>query len=290
MLEKDSRTNRAAQIGQKDKGNSSLPVKRTLGSVFVNSTLIATLMMAQSIFGLVYRNLTYPTNELILAFVPNDVVNLLIGLPILLISMWLTSRSKLLGLLFWPGALFYVLYNYFIYVFAMPLNVAFLINLILVTMSAYALVDLVARIDGEAVHQRLSGAVPERLAGIILIGLGLLFLLRVVGIFIGAIFNQTSIPETELALNISDFLISPAPIIGGVLLWRRKSFGYVTGLGLLFQQSMLFIGLIAVLVLQPFIIDVPIAIVDVIVVAIMGLVCFIPFVLFTRGVLSKDNS
>jgi len=49
------------------------------------------------------------------------------------------------------------------------------------------------------------------------------------------------IAETELALHISDFLITPAWIIGGVLLWRRKEFGYVIGLGLLFQASMLFI-------------------------------------------------
>ena len=290
MLEKDSRINHAARNTKKDIGNLMLPVKRTLGPVFVNSIIIAALITAQAILGLVHRDLTYPTNELILAFVPNDVVNLLIGLPILLVSMWLTFRGKLIGLLFWPGAIFYVFYNYLIYILAMPLNVAFLINLILVTLSAYALADLVARIDGAAVHQRLSGTVPERLAGAILIGLGLLFLLRVVGIFMGAIFNQTSIPETELALNISDFLISPAPIIGGVLLWQRKAFGYVTGLGLLFQQSMLFIGLIAVLVLQPFMIDIPFASVDVIVVAVMGLVCFVPFVLFARGVLVKDNS
>ena len=290
MLEKDSCINHATRNRQKDKRNSSLPVKRALGPVFVNSILITALMTVQSILGLIYRDSTYPTNELILAFVPNDIVNILIGLPILLISMWLTFRGKLLGLLLWPGALFYVLYNYLIYIFAMSLNVAFLINLILVTMSAYTLADLIARIDGAAVHQRLSGAVPERLVGVVLIGLGLLFLLRVVGIFIGAIFNQTSLSETKLALNISDFVISPAPIIGGVLLWQRKAFGYVIGLGLLFQQSMLFIGLIAVLVLQPFIINVPFAIVDVIVVAIMGLVCFVPFALFAHGVLLKENS
>ena len=28
----------------------------------------------------------------------------------LLVSMWLTRRGKLIGLLCWPGALFYVLY------------------------------------------------------------------------------------------------------------------------------------------------------------------------------------
>jgi hypothetical protein len=52
------------------------------------------------------------------------VVNLLIGLPILLGSMWLARRGQLIGLFLWPGALLFVLYNDIIYVFAMPINLA----------------------------------------------------------------------------------------------------------------------------------------------------------------------
>jgi len=229
----------------------------------------------------------YPSEELVLAFVPNDIVNLVIGLPILLVSMWLTTRKKLLGLLFWPGAIFYVLYNYLIYVLAMPINLEFLLNLIIITMSAYVLADLLAHIDRTSVRKQLSGKVPERLAGGVLTGLGVLFSLRVFIIFIGAIINKNPLTETEMALNISDFLISPASVIGGILLWRRKGFGYVSGLGLLFQQSMLFIGLISILILQPLIIDVSFAMNDLIVVFVMGLVCFIPFFLFARGVSSS---
>ena len=267
---------------------SSLPVKRDLRLPYINSFFITILMAVSSLLGIFLRDQMYPSEELALAFLPNDIVNLVIGLPILIISMSMTSRDRLLGLLFWPGALFYVVYNYLIYVFAMPLNVAFLLNLILVTISIYALVDLLTRIDNAAVQQKISGAVPERFAGGVLSGLGLLFLLRVLGIFIGAIINQSPIPETELALNASDFLISPAVIVGGILLWRRKDFGYVSGLGLLFQQSMLFIGLIAVFILQPFLIDVPFAGVDTMVVFIMGLICFVPFILFARGVVKGE--
>jgi hypothetical protein len=247
-------------------------------------------MTGSSIIGLLSPGHIYPSEELVLAFMPNDIINLVVGLPILLLSMWLTSRGKLLGLLFWPGALFYVLYNYLIYVLAMPVNMVFLVTLILVSMSVYALIDLLSCFDGTAIRDALSGAVPERLAGGVLMGLGSLFLLRVFTIFIGSIINQIPLPETEMALNISDFLISPASVIGGFLLWQRKELGYAVGLGLLFQQSMLFIGLIAILVLQPFMIDVPLAIFDLIVVFIMGLVCFIPFFLYVRGVNSTRKN
>ncbi len=270
--------------------DTSLPIRRDLALTYANSFIIAILLATASVAGLLYRTAIYPTDELLRSFVSSDVVNLFIGLPILLGSMWLTWRGKLIGLLLWPGALFFVLYNYIVYVFAMPLNVAFLLHLALVTLSVYTLIGLVVSIDGKAVQQRLAGAVPERLSGGVLAGLGLLFFLRVIGVIVNALTNQTPIAETELALHASDFLITPAWVIGGVLLWRRREFGYVTGLGLLFQASMLFIGLIIVLLLQPFLTTAPFVLADVVVVFIMGLICFVPFALFVRGVASNRNS
>jgi CHASE2 domain-containing sensor protein len=114
--------------------------------------------------------------------------------------------------------------------------------------------------------------------------------LRVIVVIVNALTSQTPIAETELALHTADFLITPAWVIGGVLLWRRKEFGYVTGLGLLFQASMLFIGLIIFLLLQSFLTTAPFVLVDVVVIFAMGLTCFIPFALFVRGVVSNSNS
>ena len=270
--------------------NTSLPIRRDLTLTYALSFIIAILWAAASVIGLLYRAVVYPTEDLLQSFVSNDVVNLCIGLPILLGSMWLARRGKLVGLLFWPGALFFVLYNYIVYLFAMPLNVAFLLHLTLVTMSVYTLIGLVASIDGKVVQQELVGVVSERLAGGVLAGLGLLFLLRVIGVIVGALISQTPISETELALHISDFLLAPALVIGGVLLWQRKEFGYVIGLGLLFQTSMLFIGLIIFLLLRPFLTAAPFVLSDIVVIFIMGLICFVPFALFVRGVVSGRSS
>jgi hypothetical protein len=268
----------------------SLPIKCNFALIYVLSSLIAILIVLVSVISLLYRDAIYPTKDLNQSFVPNDVVNLLIGVPILLGSMWLTGHGELIGLLCWPGALLFVLYNYIAYIFAMPLNAVFLLHLTLVTLSMYTAIGLVASIDGEAVKQRLADSVPKKVAGGILTGLGILFFLRVIGITVNAFVNQAPIAETELAVQIADFLITPTWIIGGILLWRLKALGYVTGLGLLFQASMLFIGLIVFLLLQPFLTAAPFVLTDIIVISIMGLVCFIPFALFARGVMSKRNS
>ena len=270
--------------------NASLPIRHNLTLVYIFSLIIAILMAAASIAGLLYPAVIYPKDELLQSFMPNDVVNLFIGAPILLGSMWLARRGQLIGLLFWPGALFYVLYNYIAYVFGMLSNMMFLLYLTLVTLSAYTLIGLVASIDGTAVRQRLTGVVPERAAGGVLAGLGILVCLRVIGAMVGALVSQTPVATTELAVLVSDFMTSPAWIIGGVLLWRRREFGYVTGLGLLFQASMLFVALILFLLLRPFLTAAPFVLADVVVVSIMGLICFIPFALFVRGVVSKRSS
>ena len=272
------------------KQSASLPVKHNLTLIYALSFIIAILMAAASVAGLLCQTSVYPTDELLQSFLPNDVANLLIGLPMLLASMWLTRRDKLIGLLFWPGALFFVLYNYIVYIFAMPLNLAFLAHLVLVMLSVYSLIGLLTSIDGKVVQQRLTGEVPERLAGSVLAGLGLLFFLLVIGAIVQALISQTPLAETELALHVADFLITPAWVICGVLLWQRKAFGYVAGLGLLFQASMLFIGLIIVLFLQPFLTSASFSLVDVVVIFAMGLICFIPLVLFMRGVVSNRNS
>ena len=214
-----------------------------------------------------------------------DVVNLTIGLPIILGSVFLTMGKKLIGLLLWPGALFFILYNYLIYVLAMPFNLAFLLDLTLVTLSLYTTIALVASIDGESIKTKLSGKVHEKISGSILAGMGILFLFQAGGVMIIALANQTSITGMELALHVSDFLYSPALVIGGILLLCRRNFGYVSGLGLLFQLSMLFIGLIMFLIVQAVLMITPFALVDVVFISIMGLIGFVPFALFVRGAL-----
>ncbi len=247
-------------------------------------------MAVASLAGVLNGASVYPSDELRQSFLPNDVVNLCIGLPILIVSMWLTWRGKLIGLLFWPGALFFVFYNYLVYIFAMPLGLPFLLHLTLVGMSVYTMVALVVAIDAQAVQQRLSGVVPERLSAGVMTGLGVLFLLRVIGTIVDTFSSGASIPQTELALHVADFLLSPALIIGGISLWQRIAFGYAAALGLLFDASMLFVGLIVFLLIQPLITNADFAFVDVLVISLMGLICFIPFGLFVRGVMRSEVS
>ncbi len=267
--------------------NLILPVKGNIKAIYISSFLIAIFMTLVSIVGFFYQALIYPTDELIRAFVTNDVINFFVGVPVLLGCMWLTRRMQLIGLLGWAGALFFVLYNYLVYSFAVPLNWAFLIHLMLTVLSLYTLIGLVTNIDGKAVQRKLTHVVPEKLAGGVLVGLGLLFFLRVIGVVINAITGGATPSEAELAVNVADLFITPAWVIGGILLWRQRELGYVVGFGLLFQATLLFVALILFLLLRPFLTNTPFLLADVIVIFVMGLICFVPFGLFVRGILAQ---
>jgi hypothetical protein len=116
---------------------------------------------------------------------------------------------------------------------------------------------------------------------------GILFIFRAISIIIPSI-NQATLPPTELGVSIADIIISTLWLIGGILLLRQKPLGYTSGLGLLFAASMLFIGLVIFLIIQPIFTTTQIQITDVIVVAVMGLILSIPFALFLRGTIKSS--
>ena len=268
----------------------TLPLKRKNSIVYLLTLLIAILTALVSIAGLLYRDLIYPTEEFVQSFVPNDVVNILIGLPILLISLWSSRRGKLLGLLFLTGAIFFGFYNSIAYVFSLPLTWGFILHLILVVMDIYTLIALVTNIDGKVIQHQFRGSVHEKLSGGIIAGFGILFLLRVLIVLASSLINGETMLRTELAPNIADAFIGPSLVVVGLALWKQKVIGYVAGLGLLFQVSMLFIGLIVFLLLQPILTSAPFAFTDILVVLAMGLVSFVPLGLFIRGVIKHSKS
>lgn len=259
-----------------------LPLTRDYAQTFGLTVVIALLLAGISLAGLFFQTALYPTEALRRTFVSNDVVNLFIGLPILLGSAWLARNGSLLGLLAWPGALFYVLYNSIAYAVAMPLTAQFVAYLALVVLSAFTVFRLIVGLNAAAVQRQLFGAVPVRLAGGVLIGLGTLFFLRAVGQVMS---GQVSFTTPEFAVLVADLVTTPFWVIGGILLWRRQALGYVAGLGLLFQGSMLFIALLVFFSLQPFLTGTPFPLADFVVIAVMGLIVFVPFGLFVRGLL-----
>jgi hypothetical protein len=270
---------------------TSLPATRSLTQAYASSLTIALLAAISSLAGLSYGTTLYPTEEMRLLNVPTDLFTLLVALPLLLGSMWLAWRGKLLGLLCWPGVLLYMLYIYVAYAIGVPFNVLFLAYVLLVALSAYTTIGFVASIDAAAVRQRLAGAVPERLAGGILASLAILFTLMNVADILAALTSPAPDHLLQFPVWIADFaVLAPAWLLGGLLLWKRRALGYLSGAGLLLVGSMLFAGVILALAFPALYTGSALDLTGMVFVLVMGLICFVPFGLYARGIVNSERS
>jgi hypothetical protein len=267
-----------------------LPLKGSLKNATILSWVTAALMAAASLAGILYPASLYATTELQQSSLTNDVISIMISLPILLGSIYTALRGSLLGLLLWPGGLLYVVYNYLVYTFGNPFGWITILSVLLVLISTLAAIQLIRSIDAKGVKQRIVEKAPNRFAGVVMIVFGTFFIVRVAGIIAGAVTTGIPLPLSEIGLAVADVTLSVLWITVGVLLLRRQPLGYLSGLGLLFAASALFIGLLVFFILQPIITDLPFALVDFVVVLLMSLVCFVPFGLYVRAISSSASA
>ncbi len=88
-----------------------LPLKGDLKLVRISSIVISLAVGGVSVIGLWWGSEgRYAGSPLVQVSEGGDAANLILGLPMLLGSVWLARRRSLLGLLLWPGALLYLLY------------------------------------------------------------------------------------------------------------------------------------------------------------------------------------
>lgn len=127
------------------------------------------------------------------------------------------------------GALLYALYNYLDPLFRVPFGVAFLLDLALVALSAYTIIALIAVIDGRAVRERLERAAPDKFGGGLLAASGALVLVRAASLMIAAVLAKNAPEATELATNVTDILIAPAWIVGGITTTDFNLWGGASG-------------------------------------------------------------
>ncbi len=256
--------------------------------LILGSTLAA-LMTAMSGLGLAFPAFFYPSPEIGEMFLTNDLVNILIGLPFFMISLGLIKRDRLMGALLFPGALIYVIYNYFAYLLGKPWQWSSVGYLVMVLLSGYGLFHLLRSIDHQEVKERLEGGVSDKISGWVLVLFGLAFIALAFSEIIPGILDGSIPPLGEKAVSAADILVSLGWVIGGILLLGRKAPGYTMGLGFLLAASSLFIGLILFFFIAPLLTDRPFDWIDVLTVFLMGLICFVPTALFCRGVVRSEN-
>jgi hypothetical protein len=192
----------------------------------VLSTLVAALLTISSVVGLIFgqRGLYRPDPGTLPTFIGQDAITLLVGLPLLLGSMWLTSRGSLRDLLVWLGALVYVAYSYAHYLISPEFNVLYLGYIVIVSVSGYCLLYLLLGIDAPAVRSQFSSGTPVRLVGGFLALMPSLMTFKWVSGIVLALSTDTLPAAKDLGVWPMDLVVAfPAMFWGGMWLWRRQA-------------------------------------------------------------------
>lgn len=161
----------------------------------------------------------------------NDLVTLVVGLPLLAASFILARRGSLRGRLLLTGTLGFVLYTYMSMCFGAAYNPLFLVYVALFGLSLYAFILCMMSFDLAALPARFSARLPRwMIAGALFVVAAFLALAWLGRIAATAAPGAIPILEntTSLFIQAMDLaLIVPLCVLAGVLLLRRSAWGYL---------------------------------------------------------------
>lgn len=180
-----------------------------------------------------------------------DIANL-VAFPAMLLLAFAARRGSLRAYLAWTGVAAFSVYSFAIYAFAVNFGRFFLLYVAVFGLSVYALAGGLAVIDPAAVKSRFSPETPVRSTAVLLIVIGSLFYLLWLSEVVGAIVaNQTPAATVEAGLatnpvHVLDMgILLPAAIAGGVLLLKRRPWGYLLAPAVLGALLFLSVGIVA---------------------------------------------
>ena len=198
---------------------------------YMLSAVLAALMVVQSVLGRIFPEQYRDVEWIRLTWLGNDWVTLVVGVPLLVASLLLARRGSIRGLLLWLGMLGYGAYNYAYYMLGAELNVFFPLYIMPLILSVATLILALSRIDVADAAASFRPKTPVRIIGgyLVFVAVGLAFVWM--GMWAAYVFAGQPTPvEPEAfklvaALDIT--IMVPALAFGGVLLWRRRAWGYI---------------------------------------------------------------
>ena len=133
-----------------------------LRPVYILSAIIAILATLASAGGLSLNNL-YRYNTFVTSLLGgNDLVTLIVAVPLLVAALVISMRGSDRAKLVWLAMLNYMLYNYAFYLFAAAFNWFFLIYVALFTLSIFALIFGLVNIDANRIGQKFRDRTPVK--------------------------------------------------------------------------------------------------------------------------------
>ena len=220
-----------------------------------------------------------------------DLVTLIIGIPLLIISYILANKKSIKGKLMLTGIIGYFLYTYTSYSFLAMYNIFFLVYVALMSISLFAFIINIKSDDLKNLKKYFDEKLPRKYIGISNIIMGLCICLLWLGMLIPIIGKNPPILEhyTTLPIQALDLgFIVPTAIISGILLIENKSLGYILTSIIIMKGVTLVLAIVMMLIFMN-LAGIELAIVEVIMFPTFLLILIINLFLLFRNVKQREG-
>ena len=182
-------------------------------------------------------------------------MTLVVGVPLLILGLILRSRGSFRGHLILTGTLAYFLYTYLTYAFGLAYNPLFLIYIAIASLTLFAFILAIRSIDVEALPGLFSHRLPLRMIAGFEIALATLFLLLWLGRILPPLFSGGPTfgleSYTTLVIQAIDLIaVVPGFALAGILIWRRRGWGYLLSGIVLIKAFTLFLAVVAMIIAE----------------------------------------
>lgn len=209
---------------------------------FTLSVIISILAIVASVGGLIIPDL-YKDNEFVKsAWFTNDLITLIVVVPLLITSLLFALKGSLRWQLVWIGMLGYMIYNFAFYLFGAAFNNLFLVYVALFSSSIAALILGLSNLNLNDIALRFSPKTPVKVISIYILLIAIMLFFVEMGM-ISNYFQTGTLPETikltghptsiVFALDLS--IVVPVSVVTAFLLWKRNIWGYVMGMIMLLK-------------------------------------------------------
>ncbi|MDH3293815.1 MAG: hypothetical protein OER95_05790 [Acidimicrobiia bacterium] len=197
------------------------------------SYLVAVLAAVASAGGILIDGLYRDTEFVVSTWLGNDLVTLLVATPVLVGALVLTARGSARATLVWLGMLDYMLYNFGFYLFGAAFNWFFFIYVVVFALSIWALVMALMSLDVDQLAAGFDPLTPVRpitgFMAFVGIALPIIYFLQWLGFAtsgeVPSIIEKSGHP-TNIVFALDLSLVVPVMLVGAVLLWQRRGWGY----------------------------------------------------------------
>ena len=220
--------------------------------------------------------------------IAQDIVTLAIGIPLLLVSLYLTNKRSLKGKLLLTGTLGYFLYTYISYVFLWMYNPMFIVYVILMSASFFAFTISMMSFDLKRLSSAFNEKLPVKFLGgfqiILALALSLMWMSKIIPTITNGITPIGLEHYTTLVIQGLDLgFIVPIAFLSGILLLKRKPLGYLLTSVIIMKGFTMGAAISAMIVAQ-YLAGVSMSIVEIIMFPLFSLVIFFCMYLLLKNI------